>query len=42
MKTFSERIFRELKIINDTKSNAKNIFSLTNSNFGENILIKIR
>jgi hypothetical protein len=42
MKTLSDKIFREEKTAKTTNSIAKNIFSLTKSNFGENIFTKIR
>ena len=42
MKTFSDIVLSERKTINNMKSIAKKIFSLTNNNWGENMFIKIR
>ncbi len=42
MKTLSDIVFSELKIINNINSEEKIIFSLTNNNLGENVFKKIR
>ena len=42
MKTYSDIVLSEKKIINDINSKEKIIFSLINNNFGENVFRNIR